>query len=178
MTSKTFTRCAAALAIATMLAGAAVTAQANPMNHGGYRGHGGGYASQVYNELKPEQQIKYDAIFKAFQDSMSPLTEKMMAKRLELDTLSGNPNADPKRITALSEDIASLRTQMWAERVKLDEKLQKEVGISAFRGVRDGRDGPNDRGMGREYRDDRREGRSYHGGRHGGNCGFGSNCTF
>ena len=106
---------------------------------------------QHYEELKPEMQNKYDAIMKGYHEKMSPLTEKMMARRLELDALTGNANADPKRITALAEEIAALRTQIRNERFKLGERLKSEVGIDmrmGYDGDRPGRGGPGHGGRG------------------------------
>lgn len=92
------------------------------------RGYGMHHLGSGVN-LSPENQVKYDAIVKEFYDRMTPIGEKMMAKRTELNALQGNTNADPKRITQLSEEIAALHTQMVKERNALDEKLSKDLGI-------------------------------------------------
>ena len=91
--------------------------------------HGGGKGKSQHERLSPEQQAKYDAVLKAHREKMAPLTEKMMARRLELDALTGNANADPKRIATLAEEIASLRTQARQERRALNDQLKSEVGL-------------------------------------------------
>lgn len=109
--------------------------------------HGGGYGRQQYAGLTPEMQAKYDAALKAYHNKVSPLMEKMMARRLELNALAGNANADPKRITALAEEIASLKTQLRQERGTLDEQLKNEVGIAERgAGMRYGRPGGQESG--------------------------------
>lgn len=115
------------------------------------RGYGKGNGMHHFGpevNLTPENQAKYDAIFKEFYDRMTPVGEKMMAKRLELNALQGNTNADPKQIGKLAEEIAALHTQMIKEREALDERFRKELGIDApMRGMGRGGMG-HGRGMG------------------------------
>ena len=115
------------------------------------RGYGKGNGMHHFGpevNLTPENQAKYDAIFKEFYDRMIPVGEKMMAKRLELNALQGNTNADPKQIGKLAEEIAALHTQMIKEREALDERFSKELGIEApMRGM--GRGMGHGGGMGR-----------------------------
>ena len=133
---------------------------------------------QQYESLNPEMQTKYDAILQAFHEKMTPLTEKMMARRLELDALAGNANADPKRIATLAEEIAALKTQIRQERFNLDERLRKEVGIE----MRSGRGDGYHHGRGREQGRDCMAGQAYRQdcaqwSRSNGNCGNGGPCS-
>jgi predicted nucleic acid-binding Zn-ribbon protein len=72
-----------------------------------------------YEALAPQLQTKYDEIMRDFQERMLPVTETLMAKRLELKALSGNASADPQRISSLAGEIAALHTQIRQERMKL-----------------------------------------------------------
>ena len=107
-----------------------------------------------YERLDPQLQEKYDAIMRDFQERMMPVTEKLMAKQLELDALAGNAGADPKHISDLAGEIAALRTQIRQERMKLRDRLKEETGLA------DGfpRKGPGHlkRGMHFAYPDDAR----------------------
>ncbi len=57
--------------------------------------------------VQQEQQIVKD-----YEAKFYPLREKLEAKRLQYRALANNPNADQKAIAQLSEEIASLHTQM------------------------------------------------------------------
>jgi zinc resistance-associated protein len=83
-----------------------------------------------YETLTPQLQAKYDEIMGDFQERMLPVTETLLAKRLELKALSGNANADPQRISSLAGEIAALHTQIRQERMKLGDRLQNEVGLT------------------------------------------------
>lgn len=96
------------------------------------------HGRQQYETLAPEKQATYDAVMKEYHAKMAPLMEKMMAKRLELNALTGNSNADPKHISALASDIAALQTQIRQERMNLDDRLRTEVGIEARGGRNSG----------------------------------------
>jgi hypothetical protein len=83
-----------------------------------------------YETLTPQLQTKYDEIMGDFQERMLPVTETLMAKRLELKGLSGNANVDPQRISSLAGEIAALHTQIRQERMKLGDRLKNEVGLT------------------------------------------------
>ena len=52
----------------------------------------------AYQALTPEKQAKYNEIIKSAEEAMLPLREKMMAKRLQLDTMASMPNMNEEAI--------------------------------------------------------------------------------
>ena len=52
----------------------------------------------AYQALTPEKQAKYNEIVKSAEEAMLPLREKMMAKRLQLDTMASMPNMNEEAI--------------------------------------------------------------------------------
>ena len=73
----------------------------------------------AYQALTPEKQAKYNEIVKSAEEAMLPLREKMMAKRLQLDTA----------------EVASLHTQMIKVHDMMADRLANELGISIQRGT-------------------------------------------
>ena len=123
MTKKLMQRGLIAATLAALIGGSLLTTDALAWR--------GWHGRQQYENLAPEKQATYDAVMKEYHAKMAPLMEKMMAKRLELNALTGNSSADPKHISALASEIAALQTQIRQERVNLDERLRTEVGIEA-----------------------------------------------
>ena len=66
----------------------------------------------AYQALTPEKQAKYNEIVKSAEEAMLPLREKMMAKRLQLDTMASMPNMNEEAIAKAAAEVASLHTQM------------------------------------------------------------------
>jgi zinc resistance-associated protein len=129
----------------------------------------GGYGYGRALDLTPENQAKHDAIMKDFIDRITPIGEKLMAKRMEFEALKENTKAEPKQISKLSEEIASLYTQMTKERLALNERMKKELEID-LPPVRMGGYGGGHRGGYCGY------GGGYGGGRRGWGGGRGACC--
>lgn len=128
-------RMLAATIAATMFAsGLVMTGEADARH---YR-RGACQPEVMYDALSPEKQARYDSIMKSFTDRISPLREKIRAKRIELDALSRSPNVDTEAIRAASREIAALQAEMDKEYAALGEQISKEVGISVpFYGDKD-----------------------------------------
>ena len=67
----------------------------------------------AYQALTPEKQAKYNEIVKSAEEAMLPLREKMMAKRLQLDTMASMPNMNEEAIAKAAAEVASLHTRLW-----------------------------------------------------------------
>ena len=61
----------------------------------------------AYQALTPEKQAKYNEIIKSAEEAMLPLREKMMAKRLQLDTMASMPNMNEEAIAKAAAEVAS-----------------------------------------------------------------------
>lgn len=149
----------AALAFSALVLGSGVSAFA-------YHGYGHPYGGpNGMASLPSDKQDAYDAMMKDHYDRVAPLRDKLESKRIELEALSRNPNAKPETISALANEVAQLRSQIRAERISLSDKMEKEVGMRAGRGMG---------GYGGYHHG----GRSGHG--HGGygHGGYGGNCAY
>lgn len=89
----------------------------------------------AYRGLSPEKRAKYNDIMKSTEEAMLPLREKMMAKRLELQSMAAMPNPDQEAIAKLAAEIASLHTQMIKVHDSMADKLSSELGINIGRGT-------------------------------------------
>ena len=85
--------------------------------------------------LTPEKQAKYNEIIKSAEEAMLPLREKMMAKRLQLDTMASMPNMNEEAIAKAAAEVASLHTQMIKVHDMMADCLANELGISIQRGT-------------------------------------------
>lgn len=92
----------------------------------------------------PEQRAKIVQMYKDFSKDTKELRTKLYARRLELNALSRNTNADPKRIEFLAQDIADLSMQLFQKRIDMRESMQKQFGIPAYGPCRFYGDGPVD----------------------------------
>lgn len=149
----------AALAFSALVLGSGVSAFA-------YNGYHHGYGPQGM-AVPSDKQDAYDAMMKDYYNRVSPLRDKLDAKRLELDALSRNPNAKPETISALANEVSQLRAQLRNERVSFGDKMEKELGVQSGYGMR------GDRGM--------MDGYHHGGGRYGhghGGYGNGGNCAY
>ncbi len=140
----------AALAFSALILGTGVSAFA-------YHGYGHPYGGpNGMASLPSDKQDAYDAMMKEHYNRVSPLRDKLESKRIELDALSRNPNAKPETISALANEVAQL--------MSLGDKMEKEIGVRAGRGMG---------GYGGYHHG----GRSGHG--HGGHGGYGNgNCAY
>lgn len=66
---------------------------------------------------------------------MLPLREKMMGKRLQLDTMASMPNMNEEAIAKAAAEVASLHTQMIKVHDMMADRLANELGISIQRGT-------------------------------------------
>lgn len=89
----------------------------------------------AYQALTPEKQAKYNEIIKSAEEAMLPLREKMMAKRLQLDTMASMPNMNEEAIAKAAAEVASLHTQMIKVHDMMADRLANELGISIQRGT-------------------------------------------
>lgn len=89
----------------------------------------------AYRNLSPEKRAKYNDIMKSTEEAMLPLREKLMAKRLELQSMASMPNMNQEAIAKVASEIASLHTQMIKIHDQMADKLSSELGISIGRGT-------------------------------------------
>ena len=119
----------AATALVVLLV--AATAMANPYGQGR---HGGKGVNPGFSQLTPEKQAAFASIMNEYQDKVFPIRQDIWAKNTELNALYGNPNADPKRITTLVNDIKNLHTGLYEMRKSYGQRIEKEIGINVFNG--------------------------------------------
>lgn len=82
-----------------------------------------------FHDLTPEKQQAVTKILKDSETRLIPLQEKMQAKRLELNALSGNANVKPETLSALAGEIAALGTQIRKEVMDRKDKIAAETGM-------------------------------------------------
>lgn len=114
--------------------------------------------------LTPDQRAKVVRMYKDYRKDTQEMRTKLYAKRLALEALAGNGNADPKRIEELAQEIADLRTKLEEKRMDMREAMQKEFGIPAYGPYRfddRGPAGPGPKGDRRGPGDDGRRGPGY-----------------
>jgi Spy/CpxP family protein refolding chaperone len=126
---------------------------------------GPGYGSGPKGEdwkglsLTPEQKTKFQELRQKFNDETAQLRGALVTKRLELQSLWTNPNADPKAIMDKEKELRDLQNQMKdkAIQVKLEarkfltpEQIQ-ESGQGRGRGFGRGHMMGHGRGMGPEH---------------------------
>ena len=112
-----------------------------------------------FHDLTPEKQQAVTKIMKDSDTRLIPLQEKMHAKRLELNALSGNPNVKPEALSALAGEIAALGTQIRKEVTDRKDKIAAETGMTMGMGGMMGGMGSMD-GHGKDH--------DMHGGKKGG----------
>lgn len=103
------------------------------VGRGGW-GQGGcpGYGAGQAQNLTPEQQQKFDALFSEHQKKAFALHQDIWAKRTELDALAQNPNTKPERITQLVNELKDLRAKQYTQREAFRAALQKEGLPAAY----------------------------------------------
>lgn len=90
--------------------------------------HGGRHGFSGYRGMTPQQEQAYSAMIQEYESKITPLEEKAMSKRMELDVLSQNPNTKPETLSNLTQELTELRIKIRKERLALDEKMAKEIG--------------------------------------------------
>jgi Spy/CpxP family protein refolding chaperone len=133
-------------------------------------GRKAGWGQDRWSSLTPEQQTKVQELRQKFNDETAQLRGTMLTKRLELQSLWRNPNADSKAIQDKEKEFRSLRDQMRDKAVQFKLEARKILTpeqLSEF--------GPG-LGMGRGFgeRHMRGYGRGWHRGGMGPGYGMGS----
>ena len=144
----------AGLAVTTLILGSASLALARGHHGGHYGGMMNGYAGNCgacyytggYQNLTPEKQAAVDKLIQEHAAATNPLLEQLQAKRLELDALSGNPNARPESISKLAGEVAKLSSQLRNSGIEFRDKVAQEMGVGAMPGAMGGYGGMMGRG--------------------------------
>ena len=118
---------AGSVVAAILVAGSVMQGQADARPHHWQSCPGNEY---VYDSLTPEKQAQYDSIMDDFTNKISPLRDKIRAKRIELDTLGRAANPDPKAIGKASEELVALHNEFAREREAMFDRVSKELGIN------------------------------------------------
>ena len=148
--------------IAVLIMGVTYVYAQNP-GHG--PGHGPGWKGEhgresgdpgKFSSLTPEQKAKFQELRRKFNEETAQLRGALVTKRVELQSLWTNPNADPKAIMDKEKELRDLQNQMKdkALQVKLEgrkfltpEQIQ-ESGPGMGRGFGRGHMMGHGRGMG------------------------------
>lgn len=110
-----------------------------PGNCPGYgQGYGQGYGrgNSPFAQLTQEKQDAARKVFETYGEKFSTLRDKLMVKRLTLESLVNSGTADEGKIEKLVGDMSKLRDQLRDTRSQMDVDLEKATGISRdqFRG--------------------------------------------
>jgi Spy/CpxP family protein refolding chaperone len=91
----------------------AVTVMAQGPGFGRGFGMGPGYGppANFFANLTPEQSAKIQSLQQAHLQAIAPLQQELLAKGIELRSLSLNPSTDPAMITAKQKEIWDLRSK-------------------------------------------------------------------
>lgn len=125
----------AGLAGAAMLFGSASAALAYGHSSGMPDACWGGcaYAQHPENgkcqELSEEKRAALDTLREEHRAAVEPLREQLEARHLELNALSGNPNARPEDISRLAKEAAALHAQIRSADRNFRDKAHKELGV-------------------------------------------------
>jgi Spy/CpxP family protein refolding chaperone len=112
-----------------------------------------------FPNLTPEQKANFQELRRKFNEETAQLRESLVSKRIELQSLWTNPNADPKAIVDKEKELRDLQNQMKdkALQMKLEartfltpEQIQ-ESGQGMGRGFGRGHMMGHGRGMGPEH---------------------------
>lgn len=136
----------AGLAVTTLVIGSASLALARGHHGGHYGGMMNGYAGNCgacyytggYQNLTPEKRAAVDKLIQEHAAAMNPLREQLQAKRLELDALSRNPNAQPESISKLAGEVAKLSSRLRDTGAEFRGKMAQEMGVEAMPGAMGG----------------------------------------
>ena len=100
-------------------------------------GHGDPYGSSPYSTLTPEQREKLQAQEQKFYQDTAELRRELHQKRLELQGLWIDPNADPEKIKAKQREVSELQRRI--QEKALDHQLairellpDEEIGQGAW----------------------------------------------
>ena len=151
-----------ALSLITVLILGVTYVYAQGLGHGpGWKGERGRESGDPgkFSNLTQEQKAKFQELRRKFNEETAQLRGALVTKRVELQSLWTNPNADPKAIVDKEKELSDLQNQMKdkAVQVKLEarkfltpEQIQ-ESGPGMGRGFGRGHMMGHGRGMGPEH---------------------------
>jgi Spy/CpxP family protein refolding chaperone len=79
-----------------------------------------------FSNLTPEQKTKFQELRQKFVEETAQLREALVTKKVELQSLWTNPNADPKAIVDTERELRDLQNQM------KDKALQGKLEARKF----------------------------------------------
>lgn len=94
------------------------------------QGYGRGGCPLAQYNLSPEQERTYRNIVREYQDKTFDKEDELLQKQNRLNYLYQNPEADEEKIQELTKDIRSLRRELYNLYREMEDRLEKEVGIS------------------------------------------------
>ena len=112
-----------------------------------------------FSNLTPEQKAKFQELRRKFNEETAQLRGALVTKRVELQSLWTNPNADPKAIVDKEKELRDLQNQMKDKAVQAKLEARKfltpeqiqESGPGMGRGFGRGHMMGHGRGMGPEH---------------------------
>lgn len=122
-----------ALSLITVLILGVTYVYAQNPGHG--PGHGPGWKGERgsesenpgrFSNLTPEQKTKFQELRRKFNEETAQLRGALVTKRVELQSLWTNPNADPKAIVDKEKELRDLQNQM------KDKALQAKLEARNF----------------------------------------------
>jgi Spy/CpxP family protein refolding chaperone len=124
----------------------------------GWKGERGWEAGNPgkFSNLTPEQKAKFQELRRKFNEETAQLRGALLTKRVELQSLWTNPNADPKAIMDKEKELRDLQNQMKDKAVQAKLEARKfltpeqiqESGPGMGRGFGRGHMMGHGRGMG------------------------------
>jgi Spy/CpxP family protein refolding chaperone len=124
----------------------------------GWKGERGEEAGNPgkFSNLTPEQKAKFQELRRKFNEETAQLRGALVTKRVELQSLWTNPNADPKAIMDKEKELRDLQNQMKDKAVQAKLEARKlltpeqiqESGPGMGRGFGRGHMMGHGRGMG------------------------------
>lgn len=82
-----------------------------------------------FMDLTPEKRSAFIALVREHREKIFPIREQLWAKETTLHALQNNPKTDPQQITTLVNEMSALRAKLHTERLALDARVKKEIGI-------------------------------------------------
>lgn len=79
----------------------------------------------AYSSLTPEQRAKFQELRSKFMEETAQLRGALVTKRIELQSLWTNPEADPKAILDKEKELRSIQDQLKDKGIQLKLELRK-----------------------------------------------------
>jgi Spy/CpxP family protein refolding chaperone len=153
-----------ALSLITVLILGVTYVYAQNPKHGrvrsGWKGeHQGNLETRKFPNLTPEQKTKFQELRRKYVEETAQLRGALVTKRVELQSLWTNPNADPKAIVDKEKELRDLQNQMKDKALQMKLEARKfltpeqiqESGQGMGRGFGRGHMMGHGRGMGPEH---------------------------